>query len=49
MFITPSPLPTGVELGAWKIDVVEILFCTETAKYIQFRTLRCQKYASNQK
>ncbi len=28
-----SPLPR-VELGAPKIDMFEILFCTETAKYI---------------
>ncbi len=35
--------------GARKIDMVEILLCTEMEKYIQFRAQRCQKYASNQK
>ncbi len=41
--------PLRVELVARKIDMVEILFCTEPAKYIQFRTQCCQKYGSNQK
>ncbi len=31
------------------LRIAEILFCTETAKYIQFREQHCQKYASNQK
>ncbi len=29
--------------GAQKIDMVEILSCTERAKYIKFRALHCQK------
>ncbi len=34
--------------SAQKIDVVEILFCTEMGKYIQFGAQCCQKYASYQ-
>ncbi len=29
--------------------MVEILYCTETANYIQFRAQRCQKYALHRK
>ncbi len=39
----------GVELGTQKIDMVEILYCTETAKYIQFRAQHYQKYVSHEK
>ncbi len=35
--------------GARRLDMVELLFCSEMAKYIQFRAQHCQKYASNQK
>ncbi len=34
----------GVKLGPRKIDMDAILYCTETANYIQFRTECCQKY-----
>ncbi len=47
MYIPPPTLP--VELGALKINIVEILFCTKTAKYIQFRAQHFLKYASNRK
>ncbi len=36
-------------LGARESYIIEILYCTETANYVQFRTEHCQKYASNQK
>ncbi len=32
-----------------KIDMVKILYCTETATYIQFIAQYYQKYASNKK
>ncbi len=34
---------------ARKIGNFEVLLCTETANYIQFRAQPCQKYASHQK
>ncbi len=40
MSIPPSP----VELGARKIDMVEILYCTKMANYIQFGAECWQKY-----
>ncbi len=43
------PISPGVELGDQKINMVEILYYTEMAKYIQFRAQHCQKYASHQK
>ncbi len=38
----------GVEQGARKIDIVKILYCTETANYIQIKAPCYQKYASHQ-
>ncbi len=34
--------------GARKMGKFEVLLCTETADNIQFRALRCQKYASHE-
>ncbi len=45
---TPQP-PPGVELGAQKINMFKVLWSTEMANYIQFRSQRCQKYASQEK
>ncbi len=46
--IIPLPPPEW-SMGVRKIDMVEILFSIETAKYIQFRAQCCKKYASNKK
>ncbi len=40
MSISSTTPASEVGLGARKIDTVEILFCTEMAKYIQFRAQR---------
>ncbi len=34
-YIYLSPLALEWSFGVWKIEMVEILFCTETEKYIQ--------------
>ncbi len=36
-------------LGARKINMVEILYCTETTNYIYFWVEQCQKYAPHEK
>ncbi len=41
--------PPRMELWTQKIDIVEILYCTERANYIQFRAKCCRKYVSHQK
>ncbi len=41
--------PQEWSYGAPKIDMFQILCCTEMGKYIHFRTQRCKKYWLHQK
>ncbi len=38
-----------IEFSMFLYQVIEILYCTKTANYFQFRAQHCQKYASHQK
>ncbi len=41
--------PTGVEQGAQKMSMFEVLFCQERANYIHLRVQHSQKFASHRK